>query len=96
MGDYLEIPVANRRNGLTLIVYPQSSKAKVFEENDPSFGESRWQLVEGEETEAEYKNVKWDIKIKQMISDGVLGKGRSSAEPRGISMAELIKYVIKN
>ena len=45
-------------------------------------------------TEAGYKNVKWDI--KQMISDGVLGKGRSSAEPRGISMAELIKYVINN
>ena len=94
MGDYLEIPVANRRNGLTLIVYPQSSKAKVFEENDPSFGESRWKLVEGEETEAEYKNVKWDI--KQMITDGILGNGHASAEPRGISMAELMKYVIHN
>ena len=94
MGDYLEIPVANRRNGLTLIVYPQSSKANVFEETDLSNCESRWQLVEGEETEAEYKNVKWDI--KQMISDGILGKGHASAEPRGISMAELIKYVINN
>ena len=46
------------------------------------------------ETENEFKNVKWDI--KQMISDGVLGKGRSSAEPRGISMVELMKYVIHN
>ena len=45
-------------------------------------------------TEDEFKNVKWDI--KQMISDGVLGKGHSSAEPRGISMVELMKYVIHN
>lgn len=45
-------------------------------------------------TEDEFKNVKWDI--KQMISDGVLGKGRSSAEPKGISMVELMKYVIHN
>lgn len=45
-------------------------------------------------TEDEFKDVKWDI--KQMISDGVLGKGRSSAEPRGISMVELMKYVIHN
>lgn len=46
------------------------------------------------ETENEYKNARWDI--KQMIFDGILGKGRSSAEPRGISMAELMKkYVIK-
>lgn len=46
------------------------------------------------ETENEYKNARWDI--KQMIFDGVLGKGRSSAKPRGISMAELMKYVIHN
>ena len=45
-------------------------------------------------TEDEFNNVKWDI--KQMISDGVLGKGHSSAEPRGISMVELMKYVIHN
>ena len=45
-------------------------------------------------TEDEFKNVKWDI--KQMISDGVLGKGRSSAEPRGVSLVELMKYVIHN
>ena len=94
MAEYLEIPITGKVSNVKLLVYPQSSKAKVFEENDQSFGESRWQLVEREETEAEYKNVKWDI--KQMISDGVLGKGRSSAEPRGISMAELMKYVIYN
>ena len=40
------------------------------------------------------KNVNWDI--KQMIIGGVLGKGHSSAEPRGISMVELMKYVIHN
>ena len=45
-------------------------------------------------TEVEFKNVRWDI--KQMIHDGVFGKGRSSAEPRGISMVELMKYVIHN
>ena len=46
------------------------------------------------EVEDEFKNVKWDI--KQMISDGILGKGHSSAEPRGVSMVELMKYVIKS
>ena len=94
MAKYLEIPIIGKVSNVKLLVYPQSSKAKVFEENDPSFGESRWKLVEGEETEAEYKNVKWDI--KQMITDGILGNGHASAEPRGISMAELMKYVIHN
>ena len=94
MAEYLEIPIIGKVSNVKLLVYPQSSKANVFEETDLPNGESRWQLVEGEETEAEYKNVKWDI--KQMISDGILGKGHASAEPRGISMAELIKYVINN
>ena len=45
-------------------------------------------------TENEFKNVNWDI--KKMIIGGVLGKGHSSAEPRDISMVELMKYVIHN
>ena len=47
MTEYLEIPVAGRQDSVKLVVYPQSSKAKVFEEREPLPGESRWQLVEG-------------------------------------------------
>ena len=47
MLEYLEIPVAGKHGSVKLVVYPQSSKAKVFEEQEPQAGESRWQLVEG-------------------------------------------------
>ena len=47
MAEYLDIPVEGKHKGLRLIVYPQSSKAKVFEERELLPGESRWQLVEG-------------------------------------------------
>ena len=32
---------------MRLLIYPQSAKAKVFEEREPYAGESRWQLMEG-------------------------------------------------
>jgi predicted component of viral defense system (DUF524 family) len=47
IADHLEIPVEGRCNGVKLVVYPQSPKAKVFEEQELLAGESRWQLVEG-------------------------------------------------
>ncbi len=47
MSEYLNISVKGNHSGLRLIVYPQSSKAKVYEEREPLPGESRWQLVEG-------------------------------------------------
>ncbi len=47
MADYLEIPVKTTTGDVKLLVYPQSSKAEVFEESEVSPGESRWQLVEG-------------------------------------------------
>ena len=46
MSDHLEIPITEKKHDVKLVVYPQSSKAKVFEETDLSSGESRWQLVE--------------------------------------------------
>ena len=51
MLDHLDIPVVGKHGSVKLLVYPQSSNAKVFEEADPQDGESRWQLVEGEEYE---------------------------------------------
>lgn len=47
MLDHLEIPITGKASNLKLVVYPQSSKAKVFEEDKPYAGESRYQLVEG-------------------------------------------------
>ncbi len=46
------------------------------------------------EMENEFKDVKWDI--SQMIKDGIIGEGHLSAEPEGISLATLMKYVIHN
>ena len=51
MSDRLEIPITGKANNGKLLVYPQSSNAKVFDEVEPQDGESRWQLVEGEEYE---------------------------------------------
>ena len=51
MSDRLQIPITGKAGGIKLLVYPQSSSAKVFEEMAPQDGESRWQLVEGEEYE---------------------------------------------
>ena len=51
MTGYLDIPIVGKHGSVKLLVYPQSSNAKVFEEVDPQDGESRWQLVEGEEYE---------------------------------------------
>ena len=45
--DHLEIPVEGKYNGLMLVIYPQSSQAKVYEEGETSAGESKYQLVEG-------------------------------------------------
>ena len=47
MLEHLEIPVEGKCSGLRLLIYPQSAKAKVFEEREPYAGESRWQLMEG-------------------------------------------------
>lgn len=47
MTDFLDIPVDGTGGSVRLLVYPQSSNAKVFEEEEPYAGESRWQLVEG-------------------------------------------------
>lgn len=44
--EYLEIPVMGKANA-KLLVHPLSLKAKVFEEEEPYAGESRYQLLEG-------------------------------------------------
>ncbi len=51
MTDHLEIPIPGKHGSTRLLVYPQSSNAKVFDMVEPQDGESRWQLVEGEEYE---------------------------------------------
>ena len=47
MLDRLQIPIIGKASNVKLLVYPQSSKAKVFKEDKPYAGESRYQLVEG-------------------------------------------------
>lgn len=49
--------------------------------------------INATEAEDEYKDVKWDI--SRMIADGIVKKSYMSAEPVGISLAALMKYVIK-
>lgn len=51
MAEHLDISIAGKLGNVKLQVFPQSSNAKVFEEVEPQDGESRWQLVEGEEYE---------------------------------------------
>lgn len=49
--------------------------------------------IEKTETEPEYQNTKWNF--AQMADDGIIRKGYLSAEPEGVSLATLMKYVIK-
>ena len=56
MTDPLNIPITGKHGSVRLLVYPQSSNAKVLDdEQAPELGESRWQLVEGEEYEYEFE-----------------------------------------
>jgi len=53
---YLDIPIEGKHGSVRLLVYPQSSNAKVFEDEQAAeMGEARWQLVEGEEYEYEFE-----------------------------------------
>lgn len=67
MSDHLEIPITGKTRDVKLVVYPQSSKAKVFEETDLSSGESRWQLVEGEEYEYEFSESAYSFNEHELI-----------------------------
>lgn len=52
----LDIPITGKHGSVRLLVYPQSSNAKVFEDEQAAeMGEARWQLVEGEEYEYEFE-----------------------------------------
>ena len=52
----LDIPITGKHGSVRLLVYPQSSNAKVFEDEQAAeIGEARWQLVEGEEYEYEFE-----------------------------------------
>ena len=52
----LDIPITGKHGSARLLVYPQSSNAKVFEDEQAAeMGEARWQLVEGEEYEYEFE-----------------------------------------
>ena len=68
MTKRLEIPIEGKHEDVHLMVYPQSSKAKVFEENDLPFGESRWHLVEGEEYEYEFTHNGYSFIKHELVS----------------------------
>ena len=67
MADYLDIPIVGKHGSVRLLVYPQSSNAKVFDEVEPQDGESRWQLVEGEEYEYEFSDNKYHFKEHELV-----------------------------
>ncbi len=50
-----------------LRVYPSSSNAQVFDEVDPQDGESRWQLVEGEDYEYEFSDNRFRFKEHELV-----------------------------
>ena len=62
----LEIPI-DIIHEVILWVYPSSSNAKLFEEVEPQDGESRWQLVEGEEYEYAFEGVSLATLMKYVI-----------------------------
>lgn len=45
--DYLEIDIEGRKGIVKLFIYPQTSNAKLFEDNEQLYGKAKYQLVEG-------------------------------------------------
>ena len=45
--DYLEIDIEGRKGTVKLFIYPQTSNAKLFEDNEQLYGKAKHQLVEG-------------------------------------------------
>lgn len=68
MPDPLNIPIEGNHGSVRLLVYPQSSNAKVFDEVEPQDGESRWQLVEGEEYEYEFTHNGYSFIQHELVS----------------------------
>ncbi|MBQ2187117.1 MAG: DUF2357 domain-containing protein [Bacteroidales bacterium] len=68
MPDPLNIPIEGNHGSVRLLVYPQSSNAKVFVEVEPQDGESRWQLVEGEEYEYEFTHNGYSFIKHELVS----------------------------
>lgn len=67
MLDHLDIPITGKHGSVRLLVYPQSSNAKVFDDVEPQDGESRWQLVEGEEYEYEFSDNNYCFKEHELV-----------------------------
>jgi predicted component of viral defense system (DUF524 family) len=67
MPEYLEIPI-DIVNEVMLRVYPQSSNAEVLDDEQAAeLGESRWQLVEGEEYEFEFSDNKYRFEEHELV-----------------------------
>ncbi len=67
MAEPLEILV-NKAGDIKLRVYPSSSNAKVFEDEQAvELSESRWQLVEGEEYEYEFSDNNYCFKEHELV-----------------------------
>ena len=45
--DHLEIDIEGRKGTAKLFIYPQTSNAKLFEDDEQLYGKARYQLVEG-------------------------------------------------
>ena len=45
--DHLEIDIEGRKGTIKLFIYPQTSNAKLFEDDEQLYGKARYQLVEG-------------------------------------------------
>lgn len=68
MLNHLEIPITGKTNNVKILVYPSSSNAKVLDyEQAAELGESRWQLVEGEEYEYEFSDNKYRFEEHELV-----------------------------
>ena len=95
--EHLEIPVAGKISNLKLTIYPQSSKAKVFEESEPYAGESRYQLVEGCTYTYEFMNCRCQFEKENEIVRFHRNKTHHSSEgtlTTGIYVGHLTLQVV--
>ena len=90
MDEPLEIPIIEKASDVKLVVYAQSSKMKVFKENESYAGEYLMFEINSKGLEPELMHYEWNSSSIPVLSK--TNRFRVSA----IKLPELIKFAKKN
>ena len=85
MDEPLEIPIIEKASDVKLVVYAQSSKMKVFKENESYAGEYLMFEINSKGLESEFEHYEWDSLNIPSLS------GKNRFRLSAIKLTKLIK-----